>query len=47
VLLNADLYDTEARSFGTEKEPASLWKHTELPNTWQGPRLCVRAVSRP
>ncbi len=39
--------DTEVRPVGTEKEPASLWKHTELPNKWQAHRLCVRAVSRP
>ena len=39
--------DTAARSFGTEKEPASLWKHTGLPNAWQAHHLCMRAVSRP
>jgi hypothetical protein len=27
--------DTGNRSFGIEKEPASLWEHTELPNIWQ------------
>lgn len=32
--------DTAAHSFGPEKEPASLWKHTGLPNTWQSLRAC-------